>query len=181
MNLSGIRISAGFYDYNSIENRAVTVGSELPAELMQSVTDQAPSTEEYTAPAAIRKSGPDQGAIDYANSYQPDAVYELKGVDSDIARLDVERAISDMRKDCPAWSIFASITGKAKGPSEMASCSGSIVTFNSSSTSTFPMFRAKKRLDASFLEEVQNPEGKIGVRWCLKSDMVFMRVLCFNC
>ena len=97
MNLSGIRISAGFYDYNSIENRAVTVGSELPAELMQSVTDQAPSTEEYTAPAAIRKSG--QGAIDYANSYQPDAVYELKGVDSDIARLDVERAISDMRKD----------------------------------------------------------------------------------
>lgn len=95
MNLSGIRISAGFYDYNSIENQTVTVGSELP----QSVTGQAPSTEEYTAPAAIRKSGPDQGAIDYANSYQPDAVYELKGVDSDIARLDVERAISDMRKD----------------------------------------------------------------------------------
>lgn len=79
MNLSGIRISAGFYDYNSIENQTVTVGSELPAELPQ--------------------SGPDQGAIDYANSYQPDAVYELKGVDCDIARLDVERAISDMRKD----------------------------------------------------------------------------------
>ena len=34
-----------------------------------------------------------------SNSYQPDAVYELKGVDSDIARLDVERAISDMRRD----------------------------------------------------------------------------------
>ena len=78
MNLSGIRISAGFYDYNSIENQTVTVGSELPAELPQSVTDQAPSAEEYTAPAAIRKSGPDQGAIDYANSYQPDAVYELR-------------------------------------------------------------------------------------------------------
>lgn len=51
MNLSGIRISAGFYDYNSIENRAVTVGSELPAELPQSVTDQAPSAEEHAAPA----------------------------------------------------------------------------------------------------------------------------------
>ena len=99
MNLSGIRISAGFYDYNSIENRAVTVGSELPAELMQSVTDQALSVEEHATPAAIRKNEPDQGAIDYANSYQPDAVYELKGVDSDIARLDVERAISDMRRD----------------------------------------------------------------------------------
>lgn len=85
MNLSGIRISAGFYDYNSIENRAVTVGSELPAELPQSVTDQAPSAEEHAAPAVSRKSGPDQGAIDYANS--------------DIARLDVERAISDMRRD----------------------------------------------------------------------------------
>lgn len=60
MNLSGIRISAGFYDYNSIENQTVTVGSELPAELPQSVTDQAPSAEEYTALAAIRKSGPDQ-------------------------------------------------------------------------------------------------------------------------
>ena len=90
MNLSGIRISAGFYAYNSIENRAVTVGSELPAELPQSVTDQAPSAEEHAAPAVSRKSGPDQGAIDYANSYQPDAVYELKGVDS---------AISDMRRD----------------------------------------------------------------------------------
>lgn len=63
MNLSGIRISAGFYDYNSIENRAVTVGSELPAELSQSVTDQAPSAEEHAAPAVSRKSGPDQGAI----------------------------------------------------------------------------------------------------------------------
>ena len=99
MNISGIRTGAGFYDYNSIENRAVTVGSELPAELSQSVTDQAPSAEEHAAPAVSRKSGPDQGAIDYANSYQPDAVYELKGVDSDIARLDVERAISDMRRD----------------------------------------------------------------------------------
>ena len=81
------------------------MGSELPAELPQSVTDRAPSAEEYTAPAAIGKSGPDRGAIDYANSYQPDAVYELKGVDSDIARLDVERAISDMRKDRYSSSI----------------------------------------------------------------------------
>ena len=86
MNISGIRTGAGFYDYNSIENRAVTVGSELPAELPQSVTDQAPSAEEHAAPAVSRKSGPDQGAIDYTNSYQPDAVNELKGVDSDIRR-----------------------------------------------------------------------------------------------
>ena len=88
MNLSGIRISAGFYDYKSIENRAVTVGSELPAELPQCVTDQAPSAEEHAAPAVSRKSGPDQGAV-----------YEFTAVVSDIVRLVVERAISDMRRD----------------------------------------------------------------------------------
>lgn len=79
MNLSGIRISAGFYDYNSIENQTVTVGSELPAELPQSVTDQAPSAEEYTAPAAIRKSGPDQGAIDYANQLPAGCSLRVEG------------------------------------------------------------------------------------------------------
>ncbi len=89
-----------FYDYNSIENQTVTVGSELPAELPQSVTDQAPSAEEYTAPAPSGKSGPDQGAIDYANSYQPDAVSRVEGRGLAILpELDVERAISDMRKD----------------------------------------------------------------------------------
>ena len=41
----------------------------------------------------------DHGARDFAEKYQPDAVYELKGADSDITKLDVEKAISDMKKD----------------------------------------------------------------------------------
>ena len=31
--------------------------------------------------------------------YQPDASYDLKGVDSDISKLDVEKALSDLKKD----------------------------------------------------------------------------------
>lgn len=66
MNLSGIRISAGFYDYNSIENRAVTVGSELPAELMQSVTDQALEQYQFfvgTNPDEAQPVRPDENFI----------------------------------------------------------------------------------------------------------------------
>ena len=31
--------------------------------------------------------------------YQPDETYELKGADSDLAGLDMQKAISDMEKD----------------------------------------------------------------------------------
>ena len=42
---------------------------------------------------------PDKGAEEFAKSYQPDAVYELKGADSDITSLDMAKAISDLKKD----------------------------------------------------------------------------------
>ena len=38
-------------------------------------------------------------AFDYAKEYQPDETYELKGADSDLAGLDMQKAISDMEKD----------------------------------------------------------------------------------
>ena len=41
-----------------------------------------------------RDNKPDHGDTEYAKQYQPDAEYDLKG----IAR-DVEKAISDMKKD----------------------------------------------------------------------------------
>lgn len=66
MNLSGIRISAGFYDYNSIENQTVTVGSELPAELPQSVTDQALEQYQFfvgTNPDEVQPVRPDENFI----------------------------------------------------------------------------------------------------------------------
>lgn len=41
----------------------------------------------------------DYGAAEFNARYQPDASYELKGVDSDLSKLDVEKALSDLKKD----------------------------------------------------------------------------------
>lgn len=103
MNISGIRISAGFYDYNSIEKRQTeqtALEQSRSAEGKEAVPVAGPEREqEEQASVEPVRTKPDSGAIDYAKRYQPDAAYELKGADSDIARLDVERALSDMRKD----------------------------------------------------------------------------------
>ena len=37
-------------------------------------------------------------AVSYAKQYQPGVLFDKKGTDSDITKLDVEKAISDMRK-----------------------------------------------------------------------------------
>ncbi len=41
----------------------------------------------------------DHGSAEFNARYQPDASYELKGVDSDLSKLDVEKALSDLKKD----------------------------------------------------------------------------------
>lgn len=97
MNLSGIRISAGFYDYNTIKNREQVDPKE--AQAVSPVAEPEQTREESAQALPPVKSEPDQGAIDYAKRYQPDVTYELKGADSDINNLDVEKALSDMRKD----------------------------------------------------------------------------------
>ena len=83
MNISGIRTGAGFYDYNSIKINEVR--SQQIQEARES--EQIPVT----------------GTVEQNDStdakYQPDASYDLKGVDSDISKLDVEKALSDLKKD----------------------------------------------------------------------------------
>lgn len=98
MNISGIRTYAGFYDYNTIKQ------SEMRSQQIQEA--KAATGQEYTmqedakvAEEVMVVSGPDNGALNFAEQYQPDAVYEMKGADSDILKLDVEKAISDMKKD----------------------------------------------------------------------------------
>ena len=39
------------------------------------------------------------GAYDFASQYDPNATYSLKGKDSELKNLDVEKAISDMQRD----------------------------------------------------------------------------------
>lgn len=98
MNISGIRTYAGFYDYNTIKQ------SEMRSQQIQEAkvaTMHGHAMQEDTKASEVVAvvSAPDNGALDYAEQYQPDAVYEMKGADSDILKLDVEKAISDMKKD----------------------------------------------------------------------------------
>ena len=96
MNISGIRPYSGFYDYNSIQN----VNSTSAVNSTAKTTEQAQQKEAAPAVVAQRdESAQTFNAADYAQQYQPDASYNLKGADSDIRSLDVEQAISDMHKD----------------------------------------------------------------------------------
>lgn len=94
MNISGIRPSLGFYSYNSIkidelrnQQLAVTAQEQVPMqEESTGYKDQLPVEQNFTS-------------YDYAKSYQPDETYELKGAESDISKLDVEKTMSDLEKD----------------------------------------------------------------------------------
>ncbi len=94
MNISGIRPSLGFYSYNSIKidelrNQQLAVTAQKQAPMQEESTgykDQLPVEQNFTS-------------YDYAKSYQPDETYELKGAESDISKLDVEKTMSDLEKD----------------------------------------------------------------------------------
>ena len=94
MNISGIRPSLGFYSYNSIKidelrNQQLAVTAQEQALMQEESTgykDQLPVEQNFTS-------------YDYAKSYQPDETYELKGAESDISKLDVEKTMSDLEKD----------------------------------------------------------------------------------
>lgn len=94
MNISGIRPSLGFYSYNSIKidelrNQQLAVTAQEQATMQEESTgykDQLPVEQNFTS-------------YDYAKSYQPDEPYELKGAESDISKLDVEKTMSDLEKD----------------------------------------------------------------------------------
>lgn len=100
MNISGIRPSIGFYDQNSIRFNPVLssmsieeVAPQLPSEEPQSA---AVVSEEEIASARQKQTF---GSYDFASQYRPGVSHELKGADSDIKSLDVEKAVSDMKKD----------------------------------------------------------------------------------
>lgn len=101
MNISGIRTYAGFYDYNTIkkqEMRNQQIG-EAKADEQNASSELQEQKRQEEVVVEVTPAEPDQGAIEYAKKYQPDATYELKGAQSDIAHLDVEKALSDMSKD----------------------------------------------------------------------------------
>lgn len=99
MNISGIRTCAEFYDYNTIKNNEIRSQQIQGAEARkdQSALEERLKSQESGRVEESKK--PDYGAREYAKQYQPDVTYDLKGVDSDITNLDVEKAVSDMKKD----------------------------------------------------------------------------------
>ncbi len=100
MNISGIRPSVGFYDYNEIKRPDLTPDVRVlddTAHADVNVVHRQPQIPvERSQEVEARQTF---GAYDYASQYNPEATYSLKGEESDIHSLDVEKAISDMRKD----------------------------------------------------------------------------------
>lgn len=100
MNISGIRPVVGFYDYNEIQKmqRISADGAAIQNEVSseQNVSQEIPVLQERTPEVEKRQTF---GAYDYATQYNPDVTYRLKGAESDIRSLDVEKALSDMQKD----------------------------------------------------------------------------------
>lgn len=105
MNISGIRPISGFYDYNSINTRAVesspVVADEKVTSGAQAVVDKPVESVSKVSDEDINKAKAKQtfGAYDYASQYKPNQTYSMKGADSDIKSLDVEKAVNDMQKD----------------------------------------------------------------------------------
>ena len=93
MNISGIRPTAGFDSYNSIKinelrNQQLAVTTQEKVVKKESVIEQEETPVEQTF-----------SSFDFAQTYKPDATYELKGEDSDVSGLDVEKTLSDLEKD----------------------------------------------------------------------------------
>ncbi len=100
MNVSGIRPYSGYSTYNNYirTERPENYGSDLATQEAERVAAKTLPKEEQRS-VALPERKETFGAIDYAAQYNPKATYELKGQDSDLKTLDVEKAISDMQKD----------------------------------------------------------------------------------
>lgn len=103
MNISGIRTGAGFYDYNSIKinevrNQQIRESMESGQMPVMGAVEHNDSADiEAVQLQTVQKA--DRGAAEFNARYQPDESYELKGADSDLSKLDVEKALSDLKKD----------------------------------------------------------------------------------
>ena len=99
MNITGIHPITDIENYNSIRRlEPLQAGSTASANAAQENGQQSRSAEaesSYAKPKQPEK----QMSFDYAGQYDPKAEYELKGTDSDLMSLDVEKAISDMKRD----------------------------------------------------------------------------------
>ncbi|MCR5580850.1 MAG: hypothetical protein K6F66_04615 [Pseudobutyrivibrio sp.] len=99
MNISGIRPSVGFYDEKSLRI--------IPEYNIEETGNNAKTTNENTTIEAsitqeeidMARKGQTFGSYEFAGQFNPNETYSMKGADSDIKSLDVEKAVSDMELD----------------------------------------------------------------------------------
>ena len=96
MNVSGIRPYSGFYNVNRISSVRSEAVVEEPKEAASVEEAKVERSEESIAAARSKQTF---GAYDYAEQYRPTESFEKNSTNSDLRSLDVEKAISDMRKD----------------------------------------------------------------------------------
>lgn len=100
MNVSGIRPYEGFYQYNSIKLNELR-NQQIAAAQQNTDTPDLQDEEQRRRQqeAAAFSANQTFDSYDFAQQYKPDETFELKGADSELASLDVTKAISDLGKD----------------------------------------------------------------------------------
>lgn len=101
MSIFGIRSHAEYQANNSISETELQKleAASRQVELERQELDSAlkPKTDEAIIIEARQKQT--FGSAEYADTYQPNQKYGMKGAESDLYNLDVQKAVSDMQKD----------------------------------------------------------------------------------
>ena len=101
MNISGIRPAVGFYNENSIRFRPDFNQKPVEEEIIPKLPSEDNNKSKVISDEEIAsaRQGQTFGSYDFASQYKPSTVHEMKGADSDIKSLDVEKAVDEMKKD----------------------------------------------------------------------------------
>ncbi len=96
MNISGIR---PYMDYSRLSQiSSVSTEYDVNTDLIAQHQDET-SVSLTQADIDSARANQTYSAYDYAMRYDPLETFEMKGTESDLRSLDVEKAISDMQKD----------------------------------------------------------------------------------
>ena len=120
MNISGVRPYAGFYEYNSIRSAELR-SSQVMAANEQSAKDTTDGGNQNSQSAVVPEAAQNFTSFDFAQNYDPNASYDLKGADSDINNLDTMKAISDLDKDLVLRQYQYFVGSKDNGVTQIAS------------------------------------------------------------
>ena len=120
MNISGVRPYAGFYEYNSIRSAELR-RSQVMAANEQSAKDAMDGERKNSQSTVVPEAAQNFTSFDFAQSYDPNASYDLKGTDSDINNLDTMKAISDLDKDLVLRQYQYFVGTKDNGVTQIAS------------------------------------------------------------